>query len=172
MTSFNILENTSECAGWNTERFIQEYPRQRMKHMKHTPFPPTRINVVKETMVQSKNVSGERGFTFAVITCDLVTVKIAKKVQSKEPKEIKEVFIMFGAFHIDGSIFFAIAKLTEGSGGHCLLTESGVIVPGSTNRFLKAKMYDRGRRIHILLSTTSHGLNYTSQVHTRGYYFY
>ena len=102
----------------------------------------------------------------------MATVKIAKKVQSKESNEIKEVFIMFGAFHIDGSIFFAIAKLTEGSGGHCLLTESGVIVPGSTNRFLKAKMYDCGRRIHILLSTTSHRLNYTSQVHTRGYYFY
>lgn len=106
MTSFNILKNNSKWAGWNTERFIQEYPRQRMKHLKHMPFPPTRINVVKETMVQSKKVSGERGFTFAVITCDLATVKIAKKVQNKKPNEIKEVLIMFGAFHIDGSIFF------------------------------------------------------------------
>ena len=44
-----------------------------------------------------------------------------------------------------GAYFFAIVKLTEGSGGHCLLTESGVIVPGSTNRFLKVKMYDCGR---------------------------
>ena len=30
----------------------------------------------------------------------------------------KTFFIMLGAFHIEGSIFLAIGKLTEGSGGH------------------------------------------------------
>ena len=69
---------------------------------------------------------------------------------------------MFGAFHIEGSIFSAIGKLIEGSGGPYLLIESGVIAPGSMNRFLKGKMYNRCRRGNIILSTALHGLHFHS----------
>ena len=69
---------------------------------------------------------------------------------------------MFGAFHIEGSIFSVIGKLIEGSGGPYLLRESGVIAPGSMNRFLKGKVYNRCRRGHIILSTALHGLHFQS----------
>ena len=69
---------------------------------------------------------------------------------------------MFGAFHIEASIFSAIGKLNEGSGGPYLLTESDVIAPGSMNRFPKGKMYNCCRRGHIILSTALHGLHFQS----------
>ena len=54
MISFNLLENTPMWTGWNTGRFIEKCPRQRVEYMQHILFPPTRANVVKETIVQSK----------------------------------------------------------------------------------------------------------------------
>ena len=80
MISCNLLENTPMWTGWNTERFIEKCPRQRAEYMQHIPFPPTRTDVVKETIVQLKKVSEEYGSTFAVITYDLAIVKIAKKI--------------------------------------------------------------------------------------------
>ena len=58
---------------------------------------------------------------------------------------------MFDAFHIEGSIFSAIGKLIEGYGGPYLPIESDVLAPGSINRFLKGKMYNRCRINHIIL---------------------
>ena len=116
MISLNVLENAPVWTGWNTEWFIEKCPRQRVEYMEHIPFPPTRTDEVKETIVQSKRISEECGSTFAVITYDLVIAKIAKKIQNEEPDEFKDVFIMFGAFHIEGSIFSAIGKLIEGFG--------------------------------------------------------
>ena len=46
--------------------------------MKHIPFPPTRTDEVKETIVQSKMVPEEHGSTFAGITYDLAIVKIGR----------------------------------------------------------------------------------------------
>ena len=76
--------------------------------MQHISFPLTR------TILQSKRVSEECGSTFAVITYDFYIAKIAKKIQNEEPDEFKDVFIMFGAFHIEWTIFSAIGKLIEG----------------------------------------------------------
>ena len=156
MISFNLLENTPLWTGSNTERFIAKCPRQRLEYMQHIPFPPTRTDVVKETIVQSKMVSEEYGSTFAVITYDLVIAKISKKIQNEEPDEFKDVFIMFGPFHIEESIFSAIGKLIKVSGGPYLLIEPGVFAPESLNRFLRGKMYNHCRRGQMILSTALH----------------
>ena len=76
-------------------------------------FPPTRTDVIKQTIVQSKRVSEKCGSVFAVITYDLAIAKIAKKIKNEEPDEFKDTFIMFGAFHIEGSMFSTIGKLIE-----------------------------------------------------------
>ena len=130
--------------------------------MQHTTFLPIRTDVVKETIVQSKIISEECGSIFEVITYDLVIAKIAKKIQNEEPDEFKDVFIMFGGFHIEGSIFFSIGKLIEGSRRPYLRRVSGVIASGSMNRFLKGKMYNRCRSGHKILSTVLHGLHFQS----------
>ena len=90
--------------------------------MQHVPFPPTRTDVVKVTIVQSKKVSEKCSSIFSVITYDLSIAKIANKIQNKELDEFKDVFIMLSGFHVEGSIFSAIGKLIEGSGGSYLLS--------------------------------------------------
>ena len=40
------------------------------------------------------------------------------------------------------------------------MTEVGVVAPGSLNKFLKGKMYNRCRRVHILFSTALHSLHF------------
>ena len=137
--------------GWNNKRFIEKCPSQRVEYTQCISFSPTRTDAIMKTIVQSKRVSEECGSTFAVITYDLAIAKTAKKVLNEEPDEFKDVFIMLGAFHIEGSIFSATGKLVEGSGGPYLLIESDVFAPGSMNRFLKGKMYNRRRRGHIIL---------------------
>ena len=130
--------------------------------MEHIPFPHTRTDVVKKAIVQSKIVSEEDGFTFAVITYNLVNAKISKKIQNEKPDEFKDVLNMFGPIHIEGSIFSAICKLIEGSGGPYLLIEPGVFAPGSMNRLLRGKMYNHCRRGHIILSTALNWLHFQS----------
>ena len=93
MTSFNLLENTPMWTEWNTERLFEKCPRQRVEYMQHIPFPPTRTEAVKKTIVQSNRVSEECGSTFAVITYDLAIAKIAKKIQNEEPDELQDVFL-------------------------------------------------------------------------------
>ena len=137
MISFSLLESTPMWTGWNTEQFIEKCPRQCVEYMQQIPFPRTRTDVVKETTVESKGVSEECGSIFAFITYDLAIAKITKKIQNEELDIFKDVFIMLGTFHTEGSIFSAIGKLIEGSGGPYLLIESGASAPGSLNRFLK-----------------------------------
>ena len=80
LKTINLLENTPMWTGCNTERFTEKCPRQRVECMQHIPFLPTRTNVVKETIIQSKRVSEECGSTF-----DLAIAKIAKEIQNEEP---------------------------------------------------------------------------------------
>ena len=41
-----------------------------------------------------------------------------------------------------------------------MLTEMDAVAPGSLNKFLKGKMYNRCRRVHILFSTALHALHF------------
>ena len=41
-----------------------------------------------------------------------------------------------------------------------MLTEMDAVAPGSLNKFLKGKMYNRCRRVHILFSTAFHALHF------------
>ena len=115
MNSLNLSENTPMWTGWNYKWFIEKCVRQRVEYTQCIPFSPTRTDAVMKTIVHSKRVSEECGSTFTVITYDLAIAKTAIKILNEEPDEFKDVFIMLGAFHIEGSIFSAIGKLIEGS---------------------------------------------------------
>ena len=157
LKTINLLENTPMWTGWNTERFTEKCPRQCAEYMQHISFLPTRTNVVKQTIIQSKRVSEECGSNF-----DLAIAKIAKEIQNEEPDEFKDLFIMSGAFHIERNIFSAISKIIEGSRGSYLVAESGVTAPESMNRFLKGKTYNRCRRSYIILSIALHESHFES----------
>ena len=67
---------------------------------------------------------------------------------------------MFGSFHVEMSYFSSRRRIIEGSGGPYVLTEMKAEAPGSLNKFLKGKMYNRCRRVHILFSTALHALHF------------
>ena len=67
---------------------------------------------------------------------------------------------MFVSFHIEMSYFSSLGRIIESSGGPYVLTEMQAVAPGSLNGFLKGKMYNCSRRVHILCSTTLHALHF------------
>ena len=56
--------------------------------------------------------------------------------------------------------FTSLGRIIEGSGGPYVLTEMEAVAPGSLNKFLKGKMYNRCRRVNILFSTALHALHF------------
>ena len=113
--------------------------------MKPITLPPTRTDVVRETMIQSQKVSAECGSKYTIITYDLAIAKVAKQIQCEEYPTFNSIFVMFGGFHVEQNVFSAIGKIIEGSGGPYILSESGAIATGSLPQFLKGKMHYRCR---------------------------
>ena len=104
-------------------------------------------------MKRSQSLSKECNEQVAIVTYDLAIAKKAKQIQSVEFPAFSDLFIMFGAFHIELCWFSVLGKLIEGSGGTFLLTEARIIANGSLNKFLRGKMYNRCQRGHVLLAT-------------------
>ena len=59
---------------------------------------------------------------------------------------------MPGPFHIELAFFKAIGKIVEDSVGPEMLTDSGVLAPGSLNGFLQGKYFNRCRLLHSILA--------------------
>ena len=129
--------------GWNTKRCDKDLPQQTVAYMKPITLPPTRTDVVRETLNRSKAVTDECGSKFTIVSYDLAIAKIAKQIQCTDYPEFENVFIQFGQFHTEANVFSSLGKLIEGSGGPYLLTEANVVAIGSMKRFLKGKMYNR-----------------------------
>ena len=132
--------------------------KQIVCYMKPIQLPPTRTNVVKETMKCSiVNTVKQRQ---AFVTYDLAIAKIAKRIQSEESPVYDNLFIMFGSFHIELSFFSSLGKFIEGSGGPYILSECDIVAMGSMNKFLKGKMYNRCGRRNMVLAVSMEGLHF------------
>ena len=145
--------------GWNSLSDCAGHIQQRVCYMKHIEFPPTRLDVVRETLKRSQELSKECGQSHTIVTYDLAIAKIAKQLQSEESPQFDDIFVMFGAFHVMLNVYSSTGKIIEGSGGPYVLSEAKIVAPGSINQFLKGKMYNRCKRGHGLLSTALHGLH-------------
>ena len=111
-------------------------------------------------MRQSQIVAPECNEPYALVTYDFAGAKIAKQIKATEKSLFDNVFIIFGSFHIEMSYFSSVSRIIEGSGGPHVLTKMEAVAPGSLNKFLKDKMYNRCRRVHILFSTAFHALHF------------
>ena len=58
----------------------------------------------------------------------------------------------------------SLGRMIKGSGGPYVLIEAGLVAPGSMNKFLKGKMFNRCRRGHMMLSTALNGLHFAQFV--------
>ena len=58
------------------------------------------------------------------------------------------------------SYFRFLGQIIEASGRPYVLTEMETVATGSLNKFLKGKMYNRCRKVHIVFSTALHALHF------------
>ena len=136
------LGPTPMWTGWNAQLTHDPLPLQNVAYMENISFPPTRLDVIADTLKISQKVAQECGEPYAVVTYDLAVAKPALQIQAQESPLYDNVFICFGAFHICLAFFGALGHLLDGSGGPNILTESDVLAPGSLDEFLLGKHYN------------------------------
>ena len=156
---FNLSSTTPMWTGWNARRFPYTGPKQKVMYMKHIPLPSTRDDVIKETMARSLQIANACGENFAIVSYDLLMAKQAKKIQVEETPLFDNLFIQFGQFHTMQFMLGSLSRIIEGSGGPYVLMEGGIVAPGSMNKFLKGKMFNRCRRGYQKLALSLEGLH-------------
>jgi len=99
--------------GWNSFVTVDPLPLQQVGYMENIELPPTRLDVVRETLVRSQKVASECGETYAIVTYDLAIAKPALQIQAQESPKFDNVFVCFGAFHISIAYFSALGHIIE-----------------------------------------------------------
>jgi hypothetical protein len=111
------------------------------------------LDVVVETLQRSLMVTDECGLPCITVTFDLAIAKAALQIQATETPKYDHLFICFGTFHTICimAYFKALGYFLDGLGGPEVLTERGILAPGSIYRFLKGKQFNRCSRLHQIL---------------------
>jgi len=99
MMSTALCQNIPMWVGWNSLITDDPLPQQIIGYMKNICLPPTRLDVVAETMRISQKVAEECQQPYAIVTYDLAVAKLALKIQDEDAPQYDNVFICFGAFH-------------------------------------------------------------------------
>ena len=146
-------------AGWNSTIHKDPLPKQKILYMDNITLPPTRLDVVAETMRRSQRVAEECGEKYVAVAYDLAVAKPALQIQTAESPLFDNVFICFGAFHILLAYFGASGHFIDGSGGTHTLIESEVLAEGSATGFITGKHYNRCVRMHEILACAFHSLH-------------
>ena len=163
-----LMNDTPMWTGWNSLVSVDVLPRQVIGYMENINLPPTRLDVVAETLKRSQAVAKECGEEFALVTYDLAIAKPALQIQIDKAPNFDNVFICFGAFHIQMAYFGALGHILEESGGPQVLADTEVLAIGSLNGFLSGRHYNRCKRLHVLLATAFRVLHFRSYVATCG----
>lgn len=159
---------TPMWTGWNSLITEDKLPKQKVLYMENITLPPTRLDVVLETMKVSQQVANECGEDFMVVHYDLAIAKPALQIQAVESPRFDNLFIAFGPFHISLAYFGALGHLIDSSGGPEILTECGVLAPGSLNGLLSGKHYNRCKRLHPMLATALQILHFRAFLSLHG----
>ena len=128
--------------------------------MENIALPPTRLDVVQETLCIAQKVAREYGEQYTIVHYDLAIAKPALQIQAQEAPKFNNVFICFGTFHITLAYFGSLGCLLESSGGPEVLCSVDVLASGSVKGFLSGKHYNRCKRPHPILATTLHILHF------------
>lgn len=151
MISLSLTQSNPMWGGWNSQLIKDTLPTQRIAYMNNIQLPPTRLDVVAETLRISQQVAKECGDLYAVVTYDLAIAKPAMQIQQTDSPAYDNVFICFGPFHVMLAFFGSLGYILDGSGGPHILVEAEVLAPGSLNGFLHGKHFNRCKRLHPLL---------------------
>ena len=101
-----MFDKIPTWTGWNVINSTNVAEKQIVCHLKPIQLPPTRTDIVKETMKRSIDIANTVKQRQAFVTNDLAIAKITKRIQSEESPVFDNLFIMYGSFHIELSFFF------------------------------------------------------------------
>jgi hypothetical protein len=146
-------KSTPMWSGWNSMLTRDDLPTQKIGYLANIGEPPTRLDVVNETMKRNLAIAEECKEKYITTTYDLAIAKPASQLQDTMQPKFDNIFICFGAFHIMFRYLSAVGKLIDGSGAAYILTESGALTKGSVNAFLSGKHFNQTRRMHVLLAS-------------------
>ena len=149
--SFN--ENMPLFNGFYSQFMDDTLPLTVIGYLDPISHPPTRNDVVHETLVRSLHVANETGMEYHPVTYDLAVALKAYSIQSLRAPEFDRLIILLGHFHIEMAFFGAVGTYLSDSGLEYLLTETNVLAEGSLNGFIKGKFYNRCTRIHQIAAT-------------------
>ena len=136
-----LAENIPMWVGFNAKYYVDNLPKQVVLYMPSMKHPITSLSVVQETLRMTQRCAQECNQKYGVVSYDLNAAKPALKIQATEKPQYDDVFIMPGAFHIEMAFFKAVGKLIAESGGPNMLTDCGVLAPGSLRGFLEGKHF-------------------------------
>ena len=162
MMDFKSLpETTPMWVGWNSQLFPNTTAdMQKVWYLPQINESPTSISVVAETMKRAQRVASECNKKSIAVTYDLAIAKIASQLQAEESPKYDNIFVAFGAFHIEFALLSVIGKYIAESGGPHILNEAQIIASGSLSSFLSGKSYKRSKRIHQMLALSMEILHY------------
>ena len=120
--------------------------------MENLSLPPTRLDVVAETLKISQRVAEECQEYCMVVHYDLAIAKPAKQIQQSEAPLFDNLFVCFGPFHIQLAYFGSLGYIIDESGGPHILTDTEVLAAGYLNGFISGKHFNRCKRLHPMLA--------------------
>lgn len=129
--------------------------KQKVSYLTTINKSPTSNDVVAESMFQAQILAVECNEPYMQVTYDLAIAKIALQIQSMERENVhnfNNLFIHFGAFHIQMAYFKAVGKYIDNCGISNILIDSKLLASGSLNRFLTGKHFNRCKRIRPMIS--------------------
>ena len=106
--------NIPTWIGWNST--VDNLPRQTIGYMNNYSLPPTRLDVVAQTMKTPQKVAAECGETYGVVHYDFAVAKFAIQIQAEESPVYDNIFVCFGDFHVQMAYFAAIEIFLTDSG--------------------------------------------------------
>ncbi len=128
--AFTLLSSLNNAiplwSGWNSLIHTDTLPQQRICYLQNINLPPTRLDVVAETLRTAQKIAQECNEPYAIVTYDLAIAKPASQIRNTEDPLFKNLFIMWGAFHIMMAFFACLGFFLDGSGGDTILTDSDV----------------------------------------------
>lgn len=152
--------------GWNSLKSTKVLPVQSISYLPPINESPTSAAVVAHTLNVAQNIALQCQQSYICVTYDLAIAKIAMQIQSEERPKYSNVFIQLGAFHVQMSFFKAVGKYIDESGGPYILTESGILAPGSLKGFLTGTHFNRCKRIHPMFAAALQILHFQAYLGT------
>lgn len=102
--------NSKRWFAFNSERFIDRNPVQKIGYLPTLNMSPTSDSVVKVTLEMAQTVAKECGQKYICATFDLAIASKALQIQSESSPQFDNVFVILGAFHIELS-YFKVSKI-------------------------------------------------------------